>query len=106
MTPVKIFTCTLPDTRTDGIALPPEQIAEVRFYVSSDAQEPRTWQQTGTSGLCTIAYTLSDVADGVYFYTADVVDTEGRESIKAPDILELEVKRQANPAPPSNLGWQ
>ena len=99
----KTFTCTLPVSRTDGTALAVDEIAEVRFYESEDQT---VWTQVGTNTVCLQVYSLTDIPDGTYYYTADVVDTDGRESIKSPEVAVLTVKRLASPAPPSAVGWQ
>ena len=103
ITPSKTLTCTLPVERTDGTPLAVDEIAQVRFYVSQDGS---TWTQNGTNTVCLQVYDLTNVADGQYYYTADVVDTEGRESEKSPQVADLLVKRIAPPASPSGVGWQ
>jgi len=103
ITSTKVITCDMPVERTDGTPLELNEIAQVRFYVSTDRE---TWTQAGTNTVCTKSYDLIGVADGTYWYTADVIDTDGRESIKAPMAAELIVKRISQPAPPSGLGWQ
>ena len=102
ITPTKTLTCDMPVERTDGTPLALNEIAQVRFYVSTDRT---TWQQAGSNTVCLQSYDLSGVADGTYWYTADAVDTEGRESIKSPQAAELIVKRLSAPAPPLNFGW-
>jgi len=102
ITPTKTLTCDMPVERTDGTPLAISEIAQIRFYVSTDQS---TWQQAGTNTVCLQVYDLSGVADGTYWYTADAVDSEGRESIKNPQAAELIVKRLSPPASPSNLGW-
>ncbi len=99
----KVLTCNMPVERTDGTALAVDEIAQVRFYVS---QDQTTWTPAGTNTVCQQNYDLTEVPDGTYWYTADVVDTEGRESIKSLEVAELIVKRIASPAAPSGLGWQ
>jgi len=102
ITPTKTLNCDMPVERTDGTPLALNEIAQIRFYVSTDQA---TWQQAGTNTVCLQVYDLSDVADGTYWYTADAVDTEGRESIKSPQAAELIVKRLSPPASPTGLGW-
>lgn len=102
----KILTCTMPIARTDGTLLAVDEIAEIQFYVSVDT-EPLVWEPAGDSQvLCAVEIDFTDVPDGLYYYTADALDTEGRRSVKSPTPMDMMVKRLANPAPPSDLGWQ
>jgi len=102
ITPSKTLICEMPTDREDGTPLPLGEIAEIRFYVSMNQTR---WDDAGTNTICLQVYDLSGVADGIYYYKASAVDTDGRESIKTPEVVTLEVKRLSPPAPPSSIGW-
>lgn len=103
--PIKTLTCTMPSEREDGTPLAVDEIAEIRFFVASDQDGFATWTPAGTNTSCSQVYDLSRVADGAYRYTGTAVDTDGRESIKSPDLAEITVKRVALPAHPTNFGF-
>ena len=99
--PTKVLTCDMPIERTDGTPLALDEIAEIRFFVSTDNS---TWEPAGANTVCTQTYDLTNVPDGLYYYTAQAVDTDARASAYA-DSTSLLVKRLAAPAPPMNLGF-
>lgn len=81
------ITCVDPIQREDGTELPIGEIGTRNFFVSTDKVD---WRPAGTNDAeCKQVYDMSAVAEGQYFYTATITDTEGRESIYAIDNPEL-----------------
>lgn len=84
------ITCVDPIEREDGTALTVGEIDTRNFFVST-TKEPYDWRPAGTNNAeCKQVYDMSAVAEGQYYYTVTVTDTEGRESlygVSNPDLL-------------------
>lgn len=100
-TPTYTLTCIDPIEREDNTPLAVGEIATRNFFVSQDKTD---WQPAGSNtSACRQVYDLSQVPDGQYYYTATVIDTDGRESIYSPSIAAVLVKRIQAPRPPTGL---
>lgn len=100
-----LLECDDPIAREDDTILLPGEIADRVFFV----KQAGSWIEIGNNTTqCRQVITVTDIVDGVYLYTATVIDTDGRESLfaKAPDLpdgaFELTVKRLPPTKPPSN----
>ena len=101
-TPTFTLTCQYPIEREDGKPLAIEEIAQINFFVSTGTVG--NWTPAGTNtNACRQVYDLSGVADGDYFYTATATDNDGRESVYAPEVVALTVKRIQAPKAPTGL---
>jgi len=82
-TPTIQFTCTYPIEREDGTMLMLTEIGAVDFYVS-DPADGNNWVQKATNIVaCEGFVDISNLADGQYYATATVTDTDSRQSVYA-----------------------
>jgi hypothetical protein len=91
---------TAPTTRTDGSALPPDQIASTDVFdlASADPSTP-----IGTVAGAANSFNTDTLSVGIHNFTVIVRDTTGHSSA-ASNIASVEVPAvQANPSPVSDL---
>lgn len=96
------ITCVDPISREDGTPLAIDEIATRRWYVGTS---PGNYTDTAAdTSTCSVVIDYSAIPDGMYYYVATVIDTDGRESMYSEEI-DVTVKRVAKPNPPTGLSF-
>jgi len=103
-----IIECDAPVERTDGTALPIEEIGSFEFHRSPDGTVyTQVGQVTGEPPACEYLEDLDALGEGLFYYRVTATDKlpppGGRRSDLSPDRLLLTVVRVAPPRSPVML---
>lgn len=90
-TPNKVITCVLPVARTDGVALGPEELASVEYYIGGDLNTApaaptivKTLDPSAPS--CEQEIDFTALALGQHYLWASVTDDGGRQSARSTPV--------------------